>query len=325
MDRMDCMYRGNYLRNAQVDCGGCRGARTTSLFSCDLHKTCAPITKLPLKTSRAVVCKDCPDYSTELVKVKKQSKAKKPPTIKKPTRPKRKVKLISFLLEGSKPNYERMAKVLEKSVKRFSPHTPIDIQTHTKDLSIQSKTRSNKEWYENNGNKTALQNKVVQKARSGSLIGFLDCDMVVLGDLSSIADLDFDLAYTERDKGTRWRLNTGTIFVRVSPRMKEFYQKWYATAMDMLARPNFLHRFSTRYGGVNQSSLAWMIRNAADGVKLLSLHCDEWNCRDSVWGNKEITKIIHLLRFKTVLTGKRRSTPQMKYLTDLWHELEQQK
>lgn len=229
---------------------------------------------------------------------------------------------VLFDVPRRKGFYRRMAKVLAFTAELHSPSTPLIVhEVNSGDEDIHATGKFRKACYIDNGRKTKHHCDIVQEAPDGELIGLLDADMMVLGDLSEVEQLDFDLAYTVRPDGSRYAFNSGTVFVRTSERMRDFYKLWYEKALQFLSCEKLHAEWRPLYGGINQCALAWMLDNHAEGLKTQKLPCEIWNCENESWQYfSEETKVVHLvgdLR-RRLMRLERSKTATIEQLAKMW-------
>jgi hypothetical protein len=196
-------------------------------------------------------------------------------------------------------NYERLARVLVSSAAENSPATPLElhrIREHDFDLrAVGSKRRGPSMGYIENTRKSRHHTRLITAAADGDVLGMLDCDTMILRDLSPVADLEFDLAYTVRPADCRYKLNTGVYFVRVSNRIRRWMTEWHDTCLKMLADEAFHFRWRTDelYGGIHQAALGWMLAHNRT-IRFLELECAEWNSVSSTWGSPR-ARVVHVM------------------------------
>jgi hypothetical protein len=220
--------------------------------------------------------------------------------------------------------YGRMVRALERSAAVNSPHTPLDVVRITPDWS-----RLGGRWHRGhdpqresllaNTAKLEAWGRAVESAADGELIGLLDADLLVTGELAEVELLRFDLAYTERPAGARYPLNGGVVFLRVSDGTRSFMRRWVAHN-DRLLVDGAEHRpLRDRYGGINQAALGSLLETA--GLDVLALPCAVWNCEDSCWSSfdPDRTKIVHIKsQLRQACFGQRALDPYNRPLVELW-------
>lgn len=242
------------------------------------------------------------------------------------------MRLVSVLFDGAnRADYERMARVLKLSAERNSPATPIEIHDIGETLGEVGKIARpicKRTWIDN-ARKTYAHSEIVNGAKDGELIGFFDCDTMVLGDLSILErySVTYDLAVTHRPKGSDWLINTGFYVVRVSPKMREWCTLWARTAGRMLMNESFHNKWRNgrSYGGINQAALGFLLEcwRGAIPVSVLNLKCEEWNSTPETWktGSPRIVHFMDHLRL-CCLTGARASGERMDEYTRQWREFD---
>lgn len=197
---------------------------------------------------------------------------------------------------GRSEFYKRYARVLEKSIERNSPNTPLTIYSACGlDDSITNCLRHGKaSGHEiSNAFKTKFHNEIVQCGGGGDLIGLFDLDLMILQDLTPIEKEDFDIAFTVRNHTAR--INTGVVFVRVSAKTKRWYDKWYRIVQNLLKNNGLRNELRMIHQGINQSALSIMMKESHN-LKILELPGPIWNCTSidfPLFGPN--TKIVHML------------------------------
>lgn len=220
-------------------------------------------------------------------------------------------------------DYVRMADVLRKSVELNSPHTPITLHYVHKPLIPRAKRLD----FHNASNvtKTLYHTELVHLAKDGQLLGLLDCDTLVLGDLSEIETKEFDIAFTFRND--RSPINTGVVFLRVSDKVRDFYWEWLAEVQRLAFNHKKLLKLNEIYRGVNQSALNEILRERDFGLKILELPCEIYNSVSCTWRYfSKNTKILHVLgRLRhAALRGAMFMDPCIMRLANLWRQYEKQ-
>jgi hypothetical protein len=150
---------------------------------------------------------------------------------------------------------------------------------------------------------------------------FMDCDMLILQDISPAFDLDFDIAYTVRTSA-KMPMNGGVIFAKPTEGARKFLYAWNDINDKMFANPTFHHPYRVKYAGMNQAAFGYLLENPIEGVNLLRLPCAVWNSCSEDWNKVNAsTRIVHIksvLR-KVVLGGNRSA---YKSITDIWKAYE---
>lgn len=198
--------------------------------------------------------------------------------------------------------YERMVRVLELSAAENSPATPLTIHridSQDEELRVLARTNCKRLWIDN-ARKARHHQRIIRDAADGDVLCLIDADTMILGDLSEIGSLDFDLAYTVRPPGSKWKLNTGVYFVRVSDRVRRFCYLWLMNVEKMLADVKFHEhwRKQKRYGGIHQAAFGCQLEalDEADPlIHALPLPCETWNCVSRCWDSAESPKIVHIM------------------------------
>lgn len=205
---------------------------------------------------------------------------------------------LETVLFDSVSSYGRMAKVLARTVAKHSPETPLTI--HTKKGYDSELTRIacsyvwNKTSYLDNARKTKYHHDIIQEARNGDEICLIDCDTFVLRPLDALGRMDFDIAVTTRVR-TRYPVNTGVVFVRVSEQTKHWYIRWYEMVRELMRNKVLIMKTHPKYGGINQCALG-LLREQTHALSIRSLDCKEWNLTSDLYHefNPDVTRIVHI-------------------------------
>lgn len=210
------------------------------------------------------------------------------------------MKIVTVAFDyDSAGRYGRLAQVLEQSVKENCPSAEFEL------ISIPApKVLSHKRCYESNTVKLEVWLKKL-KEYQGDMV-FLDCDMMVLGDLSPIfAEPNFDVAYTIRDGrySNKLPMNGGAVFVRYTPAGVDFIEKWNKVNADMYAdilktggRNGHIY-YRQRFAGMNQAAFGYLTTSGKVkfNARLKQLPCSIWNACIEHWrGVNASTKIVHV-------------------------------
>jgi hypothetical protein len=169
--------------------------------------------------------------------------------------------------------YGRLARALVNSAAANSPATPLELiraeGEHERLGAVggPSPHDPKRPGLVINTRKMELWDDAVQGARDGELLGLLDCDLLVLGNLSEAALLDFDFAYTARPAGSRFPFNSGVSFLRVSARTRRFVTRWRRENVRLLGDRAAHAPLREQYGGINQAALGYMLEHPVRGLK----------------------------------------------------------
>jgi hypothetical protein len=193
--------------------------------------------------------------------------------------------------------YEKMAKVLEYSAKKYSPNIEFRMIKHPAPKEIRGKT-----CFASNNLK--LQKWVEMLDNINDDVMLLDCDMAILRDVSdAFEDKSFDIGITYLcDDRERLPFNGGTILVRNTDAAKAFMRKWLEIDNRMYNSDSALHaKYRDKYAGMNQASLGMLLEHTEmqAGAIIKRIDCHEWNwCRDR-WKIPDTGKGPRILHIKS--------------------------
>lgn len=184
--------------------------------------------------------------------------------------------------------------------------------------------------------KARMLNYAVQNATNGEQLLLVDCDAIMTADPSHVFDQPFDIAITMRSR--TGKINSGVVFVRVSERVKQFYEKWLEIQETMFVDAYFMGDWYKQYRGINQAAFMWCRESGiADDLDILELPCRVYNsCTDDHPAPKPQERYIIHMHFgelrKMLFTKKRdirktrnlRRHQRMLGLRELWLEKEKE-
>lgn len=222
------------------------------------------------------------------------------------------------------PVFTRMANVLEYSVRVNMPEAifiRIDAPPHEHIKGIPTHCPAN-------AHKKKYWADVVHE-HPGEQIALLDCDTLLLNDISSVFDeYDFDLAYTVRNH--RVRINAGVMFVNSTHAARRFFDKWSYTQQVFLSeeeRPKLTARLR-KYAGLDQAAFASALEAVDFEFKTVELPCEIYNSVDQTWHcfDEKTTKILHvkgkLRRFGVIQRDEAEKHPTISKPMRVWREYE---
>jgi hypothetical protein len=181
--------------------------------------------------------------------------------------------------------FSDLVRVLEYSAGKFCPRAKFELvrlRAPNDPGTFTSNTVKMREWLRVLG-------------ETGDDVVFMDGDMLILRDIASAFDDDFDVGYTARTQPTKIPMNGGVVFVKNTPAARHFMEMWNAADDKMYANGAFHQQWRTKYSGINQAAFGYMIERAQHGAKLRAFPCREWNaCGGTDWCNLSSTRILHV-------------------------------
>lgn len=218
--------------------------------------------------------------------------------------------------------FARMARVLEATARTHCPTWTLDVAVMrspavTGGTGVSghlANTRKLEEW-----------RRIVEAAPDGTCLALLDADTWVQRPLDPVWEQAFDLAYTVRS-GWPIAFNLGVLFVRVSPRIRRFWDAWVDENRQMLEQVEARRAWRQRFGGVNQAAFGALLESGAlRALDVLELSCREWNCEDSAWAafDPRVTRIGHLKsQARAMALGDAPTTPALRPLVQAWRQID---
>lgn len=222
--------------------------------------------------------------------------------------------------------YERMAKVFEYTAKKHCPNWDINVD-HVEPVELEHHNMALPSHVANT-QKMEAWNRVVQGAENGKRILLVDSDTFFTNGIDDIWEKDFDICYTSK-KTSRFPFNSGVIFIRVSDKVKDFFNEWAEVNRNMLKNAKKHQPWRAKYGGINQAAFGWMLRSEeAKRLNIADVPCREWNCEDSSWASFDPneTRIVHVksdLR-RAIFRRGRQDRHGVADLVKLWKSIEQE-
>jgi len=224
---------------------------------------------------------------------------------------------------GSKDSYKRLLDVFRYSVVKNMP--TVDLEVITCDPPRNIKDRSS--GLVSNTAKLAIW--IDRFLACEDDVIFMDCDMVVLKDMTDAFELDFDIAYTVRNGGLGKRqripINGGVLFAKYNERTINFLNEWLTINNRMFMNPAFHRDWRKKYAGMNQSAFGYMLERT-NYCKAVSLPCSIYNVCNTEWADiTENSRCLHIkshLRRACLGTHKVSISKYMQYPYDLWKQYE---
>jgi hypothetical protein len=213
--------------------------------------------------------------------------------------------------------YDILAKVLEYSVKKNCPSANFElikldapiIKRKMKSKSFASNTLKMEYWL-----------KALKETDENVI--FIDCDTIVLHDLSNVFDDDYDIGYTKRT-GSRLPYNGGVVFVKNTPNAIEFIELWNDVNKRMYDDWKFHCPWRNKYAGMNQAAFGYIMEKETFNAKLKQFSCAEMNACTENWPkiNKD-TKVIHIKgALRRAAFNVHRPNDRCYRALVLWHNL----
>lgn len=225
---------------------------------------------------------------------------------------------VAFDYENT--SYLRLLSVLEKSVKLNCPNANfISLVKSPPEVPLEGR-KQNLLFYENT-DKLADWVNFVENSDDPDII-LVDCDMMVLQDVSEVFEEEFDVGFTRRANHKRIPFNGGVFFVRRNERSLNFFRKFKEINDKMYLDRSFHQAWRDKYAGMNQAAFGWMWENYFEKISLLQLPCETYNVCSGWDCLREEYKIIHI---KSQLRHACLGNSEVKKYSEIvnkWREIE---
>lgn len=212
--------------------------------------------------------------------------------------------------------FKRLCGALVQSALENSPATPIDVFEAEDPPPVGQDSR--RQGLIDNTQKMLIWDQVIQGAEDGELIGLLDCDTLVLGDMREVEKIEFDVTWTVRPPGSPFPFNSGVVFARVSDRVRSFFERWKDANVRLLYDYKMHEPLRAVFGGINQASLGEMLVRGP-GCRMEPLPCEIWNCEDTSWKSySSDTKVLHIKSGLRKACFQGSADPHLNSLAEIW-------
>ena len=229
------------------------------------------------------------------------------------------MKIVSVQFDyGGLQSYKKLSQVFAYSVKKNCPDADLEL-INAKPPEIKRKIRSKS--FATNTLKIKLWLNALRSTTDD--VVFMDCDMIVLKDISSAFKNDFDIGYTKRT-GSRIPYNGGGVFVKNTPAAIKFIELWKEINDKMYNDYTFHHTYRNKYAGMNQAAFGYIMETGGYKTKLKKFSCDIWNACVENWPKiNDETRIVHIkgaLR-RSVLMNRSIAGCRFRRAIILWRNL----
>ena len=215
-------------------------------------------------------------------------------------------------------DYRRLARVFAKSVRVNMPEADLQLI----EMRPPKETLTVRHW-SNNSYKLEEWVRRAYPITENTIV--CDCDMLVLGDLSTAFENDFDVAETWRTNSDT-PVNGGMIFLKPTPGAHNWFKAFLKA--DRLMRSNrALHGiFREKYTGQNQAAMGY-VREKGGKFKLIQLPCRIYNACNDDWPDiGSHTKAIHIKgELRKSIFGELPLSPEWEKAYNLFLEWENKK
>lgn len=200
------------------------------------------------------------------------------------------MKIVSVQFDyGASKKYDILSQVLEYSIGINCPKADLEMLRISPPVGSPTKTCFA-------ANTLKLQKWLdIMEATDDNII-FLDCDMLVLRDLSDVFNEDFDIGLTIKGTGSI-PYNGGAVFVRNNTKAHDFIKLWNEVNIFLFNNRDEHNKWrnSKGYAGMNQAALGCLIETKKYDAKVKEFQCAIWNLCKNNWMNiNENSRILHV-------------------------------
>jgi hypothetical protein len=203
-----------------------------------------------------------------------------------------------------------MLEVLKLSFQENMPESRLEVHL------IDPPRQGGKSWtITANNHKLPLWTKIVHEATEP--IALIDCDMMLIGDISDAFDKDYDIAYTVRPGPLPF--NAGAIYVKPTQLAKDFFDLWLSVNNQMYRDVHFHGTYRRKYGGLNQAALGFLLEQREYSAQVRTLPGHVFNACHGQWGRPG-NKLIHIKdKLRRSMFGEQPVQANMKKIVRTWH------
>lgn len=201
-------------------------------------------------------------------------------------------------------------------------------------------------WYTSNLYKLDRWVEILSQVKEDTII--TDCDIFFTGDISSVFDQDFDIAYTKRTDHDKLYcnvykkpINGGVFFFKPTQKSREFVKNWRDVNWRMALNSDFYYEWFEKYSGCNQTAFGYLLENDKE-TNIKDFPCAIYNgCAIDLIKYKEkgLPKVVHIKRpiwqiaasdyhidkLPDIPDHDSFTIPEYRDIIQLWRELEDEK
>lgn len=218
------------------------------------------------------------------------------------------MRIIAVHFDGNDGNedYRRLASVWEKSARETNPNAEvrlIEMPPPPSNHMVQH--------YANNSYKLEKWVEAIGSLEEPTILS--DCDMMILGDLSHVFDLDFDVAETKRTESRNAPINGGMIFLQPTAGARRWIRHVLEADRSMRLDADLHSIYCKKYTGMNQAAMGW-VREKVNGFNRIELPCSVYNACTEDWPTiGDHTKAVHVKgKLRDSIFGVQQLKPEYK-------------
>lgn len=131
----------------------------------------------------------------------------------------------------------------------------------------------------------------INRCEDGEEVMLIDSDTFIVNNPEHVFYMGFDLAITVRSK--KQKVNTGVVFIRVSDKIKRFFNKWLEVQEQFYkdysigdVKETLGYEWYRSWAGINQAALMYCIQKGYSkefGLELLMFPCKLYNACMEDW------------------------------------------
>jgi hypothetical protein len=187
--------------------------------------------------------------------------------------------------------YRRLAHVLDYSARKHLRGWEVNVEKIEPPPTLSALQNPSHDW---NTGKLDFWWQRTMEAPSGAQVLLIDGDMLIRRPLDDVWDLDFEMAYTYRDGGSRLPFNGGVVFLRISDKTRDFVTRWRDVNARFLRNKLEHKNWRLKYAGINQASFGCLLEKGTGLSKVTKLRCSEWNLCEWERHDPAAARILHI-------------------------------
>jgi hypothetical protein len=179
---------------------------------------------------------------------------------------------------AAKKDYSRLMNVYKKSIKKNMPGTWLT------EINLPAPRIQPGDQKMLAANTVKIDAWIEELDRSTENVVLSDCDMLSVGNIEPVFNLNFDIAITKRSGGLL-PFNGGIVLVKNTISALNFMKLWKSINRQMYQDRIFHMIWREKYAGMNQAALGYILEKEKFDAKVIQIPCSKYNLCDDDWQN----------------------------------------